>query len=233
MLHRLLLIAAATMCFAGAAAGAPYADREKGFTVEVPEGWTTQPSNDFPLDLALLSPRAETTGGVCLLMSQERKITKNMTQTELNAVVVEQASENFWRTILTSDKAVQVTDMTIKIAHETRGERTVGRASVSLTATSANATQPLQFEMMLQAVPGYSYMTHCAAKQDQVAAEAADIKTVIDTHTPTGITGVIASIQPPHGAATPVAAPHPIFGAEVDAFKASLHEILKRTPQRR
>lgn len=59
--------------------------------------------------------------------------------------------------------------------------------------------------------------------------EAADIKTVIDTHAPTGSAGVIAGVLPPRGAATPVAAPHPIFGAEADAFKASLREILKQS----
>lgn len=229
MLHRLLLIATAAVCFAATAAGEPYADREKGFTVEVPEGWTKHPSNNFPLDIALLSPRRETTNGVCLLMSQERKNTKNMTQVQLNAVLVEQAGEPFWRAVLTADKTVQVTNLTIKVAHETRGERTVGRATVSLTASSDNVTQPLHFEMMIQAIPGYSYMTHCAAKQDQVAAEATDIKTVIDSHTPTGITGVIASSQPPRGDSTPVAAPHAIFSPEADAFKASLREILKRT----
>lgn len=229
MLHRLLLTAAAAMCFAAAAAGAPYLDREKGFSVEVPEGWTQQPSNDFPLDLRLLSPRRETTRGMCLLMSQERAVTKNMTQAEINAAMKDQANEAFWRAILTGDQSARVTDLTITVAQETRGERTVGRATVQGTATRENVALPFQFEMMLQAVPGYSYMTHCLVKRDQVAVEAADIKTVIDTHTPTGSAGVIASVLPPRGAATPVAAPHPIFDAEADAFRASLREILKRT----
>jgi hypothetical protein len=120
--------------------------------------------------------------------------------------------------------------LTIAVAHETRGERTVGRATVQATAIRENKTLQFHFEMMLQALPGHSYMTHCAVKQDQIAAEAADIKMVIDTHTPTGTAGVIAGIRPPQGAATPVAASPPLFGAEADAFKASLREILKRTP---
>lgn len=228
-MRHFLLIATAAMCFAGTAAGAPYLDREKGFTVEVPEGWTQQPSNDFPLDLRLLSPRRDTTRAMCMLMSQERAITKNMTQPELNAAMKDQASEAFWRAILTGDTSARLTDLTIAVAQETRGERTVGRATVRGTATRENVALPFQFEMMLQAVPGYSYMTHCMVKQDQLAVEAADIKIVIDTHTPTGSAGVIASLRPPRGAATPVAAPHPIFGAEADAFKASLRALLKQT----
>jgi hypothetical protein len=224
------LSAAAALCFAAAAAGAPYSDREKGFTVEVPEGWTTQPSGDYPLDVTLASPRRETTSGVCLLMSQEVKFSKNKTQAELNEAMKVQATEEFWRRILTADATARVTDLTIAVAHETRGERTVGRATVQATAIRENKTLQFHFEMMLQALPGHSYMTHCAVKQDQIAAEAADIKMVIDTHTPTGTAGVIAGIRPPQGAATPVAASPPLFGAEADAFKASLREILKRTP---
>lgn len=228
-MRSVLLIASAAVCLAASAAGAPYTNREKGFSVEVPEGWTEQPSNDYPLDLALISPRREATSGVCLLMSQEVKLTKNKTQAELNAAMKDQASEDFWRRILTADTTAKVTDLKITVAHETRGERTVGRATVQATATRENATLQFQFEMMLQALPGHSYMTHCAVRQDQIATEAADIKKVIDTHTPTGTAGLIAGVRPPHGAATPVAASRPNFDAEADTFKASLREILKRS----
>lgn len=230
MFCRFLMSATAAVCFAAAAASAPYADQAKGFTVEVPEGWTKEPGGQFPLDLALLSPRRETTNGVCLLMSQEVKASKELTQVELNAVVREQANEEFWRAILTADKTVQVKDMTIKASHETRGERAVARATVLVTATSENVTTPFQFEMMLQALPGHSYLTHCAVKQDQVAAEAADIKIVIDTHTPTGTAGVIASAKP--SGAVPVAAARVTLGAATDAFKAGVGEVVKRTRRR-
>jgi hypothetical protein len=226
-MHR-LLISAAALCFAAAASAAPYTDNAKGFTVDVPEGWTKESGGEFPLDLALLSPRRETTAGVCLLMSQEVKHTKELTQAELNKLVVEQATEEFWRTILTSDNTVQVKDLKIKASHEARGERTIGRATVLVTATRETLTMQLQFEMMLQAVPGNSYMTHCSVRQDQVAAEAGDIKIVIDTHTPTGTAGLVASAEPPRGGATPVAAPRSLMGAAADAFKTSTRDVMKR-----
>lgn len=226
-MHR-LLISAAALCFAATATAAPYNDNTKGFTVEVPEGWSNTPGGEFPLDLVLMSPRAATTNGVCLLMSQDIKATKEMKQPEINALVATEANEAFWRAILTADKTVQVKDLALTVAHETRGERTVGRATVLITAAKDGTTMMLKFEMMLQAVPGNSYMTHCSVKQDQVALEAADIKTVIDTHTPTGTAGLVASAEPPRGGATPVAAPRPFMGAAADAFKTSTGEVMKR-----
>ena len=226
MLRRFLASAAAVVVVAAAAAAAPYADRTKGFTVEVPDGWTTEPGGDFPLDVSLLSPRRETTNGVCLLMSQDAK-TKEMTQGELNMVVAQQANEAFWRTIITSDKSVQVTDLTIKVFQETRGDRTVGRATATLTATSGNVTIPYQFEMMLQAVPGNSYMTHCAVRQDQVAVEAADINKVIDTFTALGTTSVVA-MAPARGGDARLTAMRVPLATLTDAFKAGTAKVLRR-----
>jgi hypothetical protein len=155
-----------------------------------------------------------------------------MKQPDINALVATEANEQFWRAVLTSDQSVQVKDLAITVAHETRGERTVGRATVLITVAKDGTTMMLKFEMMLQAVPGNSYMTHCSVRQDQVAAEAADIKTVIDTHTPTGTAGLVASAEPPRGGATPVAAPRPLMGAAADAFKTSTGEVLQRVRRR-
>ncbi len=227
MLRRFVLTAAITAGVAAAAAAEPYSDREKGFTVQVPDGWVQQPRGEYPLDLTLTSPRSEATAGLCLLMSQDVKTTKAMKQPELNDLIRNAANEEFWRVVLTADNAFQTKDMKIEVKHETRGDRVVSRATVFATAVYQGETLQLLLDMMLQAVPGNSYMTQCAVKQDQVAVEAADIKTVIDTHTPTGTAGIIASAERPSGA-TPVAAPQPFRSGASDAFKTGLSKLLQR-----
>jgi hypothetical protein len=227
MLRRFVLTAAVAASFAVAAAAAPYSDREKGFTVQVPEGWVEQPGGEYPLDLTLTSPRSDATGGLCLLMSQDVKTTKNMKQPELNELIRNAAKEEFWRAVLTTDKTIQFKDMKLEVKHETRDDRVASRATVFATAVYEGETLQLLLEMMLQAVPGNSYMTQCAVKQDQVALEAADVKTVIDTHTPTGKAGIIASAGQPSGA-TPVAAPQPFPAGASDAFKTGLGKLLQR-----
>lgn len=226
MLRRFVLIAAVTAGFAATAAAAPYSDREKGFTVQAPEGWVQQPGGTFPLDLTLTSPRVEATGGLCLLMSQNVQTTKNMKQAELNELIRNAAKEEFWRAVLTADSAFQIKDMKLEVKHEARGDLVASRATVFTTAIYEGETVQFLLEMMLQAVPGNSYMTQCAVKQDQVAAEAADIKTVIDTHTPTGTAGIIASRQP--AGATPVAAPQAFPSGASDAFRTGLGKLLQR-----
>jgi hypothetical protein len=225
MLRRFVLTAAVTAGFVAAAAAAPYEDREKGFTVQVPEGWVERPGGDYPLDLTLTSPRNESTGGLCLLMSQDVKTTKAMKQPELNELIRNAAKEEFWRAVLTSDKAIQIKDMKLEVKHETRDDRVVSRATVFATAVYEGETSQLFLEMMLQALPGNSYMTQCAVNQDHVAAEAVDIKAVIDTHTPTGRAGIIASAGQPSGA-TPVAATFPSGASE--AFKTGFGKLLQR-----
>jgi hypothetical protein len=117
--------------------------------------------------------------------------------------------------------------MKLEVKHETRDDRVVSRATVFATAAYEGETLQLLLEMMLQALPGNSYMTQCAVKQDQVAVEAADIKTVIDTHTPTGKAGIIASAGQPSGA-TPVAAPQTFPNGAGDAFRTGLGKLLQR-----
>jgi hypothetical protein len=226
MLRHFVLTAAVTAGFAATAAAAPYSDPEKGFTVQVPEGWAEKPGGEYPLDLTLTSPRVEPTGGLCLLMSQDVRTTKNMKQPELNELIKNAAKEEFWRAVLTADTSIQVKDMKIEVKHETRDDRVASRATVFTTAVYEGQTMQLLLEMMLQAVPGNSYMTQCAVKQDQVALEAADIKTVIDTHTPTGKAGIIASRQP--SGATPVAAPQAFPIGASDAFKTGFGKLLQR-----
>lgn len=232
MLRRFVLTAAVTAGFAAAAAAAPYSDREKGFTVQAPEGWAQQPGGEYPLDLTLTSPRSEATGGLCLSMSQDVRTTKAMKQTELNELVRNAAKEEFWRAVLTADKAIQIKDMKLEVKRETRDDRVVSRATVFTTAVYEGETVMLLLEMMLQAVPGNSYMTQCAVKQDQVAVEAADIKTVIDTHAPTGTAGIIASAGRPSGA-TPVTAPRAFPSGASDAFRTGLGKLLQRLAKSR
>lgn len=227
MLRRFVLIAAVTAGFAVAAAAAPYSDREKGFTVQAPEGWVQQPGGAYPLDLTLTSSRVEATGGLCLLMSQNVQTTKNMKQAELNELIRNAAKEEFWRAVLTADNAIQIKDMKLEVKHEARGDLVASRATVFTAAIYEGQTVQLLLEMMLQAVPGNSYMTQCAVKQDQVAVEAADIKTVIDTHTPTGTAGIIASARQPSGA-TPVAAPQAFPSSASEAFRTGLGKLLQR-----
>lgn len=227
MLRRIVLTAAAvTAGFAAAAAAAPYSDREKGFTVQVPDGWVEQPGGEYPLDLTLTSPRMAATGGLCLLMSQDVRTTKAMKQPELNELIRNAAKEEFWRAVLTADKTIQIKDMKLEVKHETRDDRVVSRATVFATAVYEGEAMQILLEMMLQALPGNSYMTQCAVKQDQVAVEAADVKTVIDTHTPTGKAGIIASAGRPSGA-TPVAAPQAFPSSASDAFKTGFGKLLQ------
>lgn len=232
MLRRLVLTAAITAGFAAAAAAEPYSDREKGFTVQVPVGWVQHPGGEYPLDLTLTSPRSEATGGLCLLMSQDVRTTKDLKQPELNELIRNAAKEEFWRAVLTADKAIQIKDMKLEVKHEARDDRVVSRATVFATAVYQGETSKLLLEMMLQAVPGNSYMTQCAVKQDQIAVEAADIKAVIDTHTPTGTAGIIASAGRPSGAA-PVAAPQAFPAGASEAFKMGFGKLLQRVAKPR
>ncbi|GEM_PF-1933588 len=188
---------AASVLGAQPATAEDYVDRTFQYRVAVPDGWRQirgESKNKEAAIFGLISPRFETTTGMCLIASVGMNGTADVSQEALNEGMANEIDEAFWRSTL-DDKSVK--DLTIV---ETKTELKNGRrgfyAIARLTATDEGKDKPLQQWHMLFVVPGRIHLGQCGVDAAQVATEEVDIKSVITSFEPTGSGGMISKLEP-------------------------------------
>lgn len=193
-----LLFRAVAMSIAGAAAAAAadYVDQNAQFRFTVPDGWqVAAPTerNDRIALVAAFSPRIAKTSGLCLFASASVAETASMSQQQLNEGMQSQIDEAFWRELMkdNSVKDVALLESTTELKNGRRGYYATAR----LTTVFEGKDHPEQQFMALFLVPGRMHMAQCSVDVAEVAAEEADIKTIISSFEPTG-GAIVSSLQP-------------------------------------
>jgi hypothetical protein len=190
-----LSVLALTCVVSGTATAAPYLDEERRFEVTIPEGWTHVAGQaGSPIGLGIISSRFKQTLGLCVLISIEVAGTRKTSQAIINEELAKEVDDAFWRGAM-QDKNAK--DVTIASRSEMRGDRRVFLATAQLTTKLGGEDVPVQTEMALHVVPGRMLVGQCGAKQAELAAEQAAIKTVMETFNPTGEAVVAGFASPP------------------------------------
>jgi hypothetical protein len=187
----------ASVIGAQAATAEDYVDRTFQYRLTVPEGWKQVKGvseNNEAAIFGLISPRFDSTTGMCLIASVGMNGTANISQEALNEGMTNEIDEAFWRSTL-EDKTVK--DLTIV---ETKTEMKSGRrgfyAIARLTSTDEGKDRSEQQWHVLFVVPGRIHLGQCSVDVAQISTEEADIKAVIASFEPTGSGGVISSLEP-------------------------------------
>jgi hypothetical protein len=173
-----------------------YVDRANQYRVTVPDGWKALKAESKETEGAsffgLISPRFDTTSGMCLIASVNMEETRAVSQEDLNEGMSGEVNEAFWRSLI-EDKDVK----DVKIV-ETRTELKNGRrgyyATARMTSIEEGKELPEQQWHVLFMVPGRIHIGQCSVDVAQVSAEESDMTTVINSFEPTGSGGVISSL---------------------------------------
>jgi hypothetical protein len=185
---------AALVILAPSAFAEPYRNEAKQFELTLPPRWLSIPGDGSKVDLIMISPRFKTTFAMCLVASKETPESRGMSQEELNKQIAEEVTDDFYRSVY--GQSGKAKDFTVASRDEMRGDRRVNLATIEFTLALKRGDTRFQGEISFFAIPGHAYLGQCAGFKEQIAEEAADFKTVMDTFNPMG-PGTIAAITPP------------------------------------
>lgn len=216
---------------AQAAVAEDYIDRTFQYRVSVPDGWKQVrgvSDNKEAAMFGLISPRFDSTAGMCLIASVGVDGTASVSQDALNEGMAKEIDEAFWRSTL-EDKAVK--DLTIV---ETKTEMKNGRrgfyAITRLTSTEEGKDRPEQQWHVLFVVPGRLHLGQCSVDIAKVSTEEPDISVVIASFEPTGSGGVISSLDPRNAQAPQTAQLVLHGGAQFDGPRHALRQDVPNLP---
>jgi hypothetical protein len=179
-------IVALLFAFLGLAAASPalaedYVDGPNGFRLTIPEGWERiRPGQ--PLDLVLMSPRIKTSGGACMVISEEYPQTQTMSQDEINESLQSEINEAFWQALAKEARIGEVE--VVETGSELKDGRRSFFAVLRFTVNASGQVTQGQFRMAIHAIPGRMAANNCAVRVEQLALEEADIKLIMDSFTP-------------------------------------------------
>jgi hypothetical protein len=188
---------AASVIGAQAATAEDYVDRTFQYRLTVPDEWQAVKGESKGQEVSifgLISPRFDSTSGMCLIASIRTGSTADISQEALNEGLVGEIDETFWRSTI-EDKTIK--DLTIV---ETSSELKNGRrgfyATARLTSIIEGKDRPEQQWHVLFMVPGRIFLGQCGVDIAQVSAEEPDMKTIIASFEPTGSGGMISKLDP-------------------------------------
>lgn len=188
---------AASIIGAQVATAEDYVDRTFQYRVTVPDGWQVVKGETKGNEVSvfgLISPRFETTSGLCLIASVGVRSSSSISQEALNEGMAEKVDEAFWRSTI-SDKTVK--DITIV---ETSSELKNGRrgfyATARVTSVIEGEDRSEQQWHVLFLVPGRIFLGQCSVDVAQVSTEEPDMRTIIASFEPTGSGGMISKLDP-------------------------------------
>jgi hypothetical protein len=194
-MFRTALVASAmlTCALAASATAEDYYDRDNGFRVTIPDGWVKDATPEG-LDLAVKSPRFETTRGACAMLTDPFPATRGMTQDQINQELEGAINEAFWKAGLGQ---VGATGLTLdESGSELRKGKRIFNASFRFTAKKADGTDiTARMKATFQAAPDQIGFAICLTDIASEDVEAADIATVLNSFEGMGAQ-IVASVRP-------------------------------------
>jgi hypothetical protein len=176
-------------------------DTKHNFHVDVPAGWKSQQNPTDDIRWIAISPRAETTGGLCNVITDAFPKSATRTQADIDRELEGDLTPETWKSIFESSIFIQ----DVKIL-ASGSEKLHGRAAhyVVLTFNSITPGAPIiavKVKQYLHAIPGEMFFVTCRALQSGYASEEKDFQTVFTTFEP--INGkLVAAVAPTTQAAS-------------------------------
>jgi len=188
---------AATVIGAQAATAEDYVDRTFQYRLTVPDGWQAVKGESKGQEVSvfgLISPRFDSTSGMCLIASVGIAGSASVSQEALNEAMAEKVDDAFWRSTI-ADKTVKDISV-VETSSELKNGRRGFYATVRLTSIVEGKDYPEQQWHVLFMVPGRIFLGQCSVDIAQVSVEEPDMKTIVTSFEPTGSGGMISKLDP-------------------------------------
>lgn len=174
------------------AAADEYSDTAKTYRFDMPDGWQT--TLEPEVNLMILSPRNEQTGGNCNLIINDSEETKALTQAELDAVGAVTFTEPFWRSAL---EGAGLRNIKVeKVGARKQKSRNVFFVRQTSDVTVNNADITITQLQDVHLIPGRAFVLTCTALAAEVAQEEANFATIMTSFEPTAEVPT-AMLRPP------------------------------------
>lgn len=223
-------IAVFTLTGTAALAG-EFTDANNTFRLTKPDSWTTETPPIDGLAVVIVSPRRVETGANCNVVVVPVEATKSMTQTEIEAEISGQFTEEAWMSGIKSVKGFKSTKV------EKLGERAQhGRKVFFVKATSefsiGSETIAVTQLQDFHAIPGRAYVVTCTARATGFEIEASDFEMIMTSFEPIPYMTVAAGrTSAPASVANPSRAPM-VLRAATNASAVSFEAGAVRTHRR-
>lgn len=165
------------------AIGGEISDTEKGYRFTLPDNWESQKNPIVGIAISVRSPDRKETGGNCNVVAVEDEATKELTQSELDARLSTEITEEFWKAMLANVKGLKSTKIDKSGNRDQRGRKVFFLKATSEYAAGEKSLVATQL-IDVHAVPGRGYMVTCTALAEQFDREASNFDAIMTSFEP-------------------------------------------------
>lgn len=201
-MHRFAAAVLALVSILATAEAKPFDDGQGRFSLTVPDGWQAEAPKTAG-ELALVMAGAEGKGyvGICIVIVGATPETKSMTQGEIDAAMVAEITEDFWKNGMKSAAGSGVAMNVESSGSREASNRRVHYAVVTMEGSAKDGTEKkTKGKFEIHAIPGSMHGVICMTMAESYDVASVDFEAIFTSYEPTR--GLVA--EAPQGGARSV-----------------------------